>query len=77
MPDRQDDKGGPSILRQFDHAHRRQAPRKDWRQHEQILNLRVVPGWRQEVYKYMHIYLWTALRIKAFVPDRQDDKGGP
>jgi len=25
-----------------------------------------VPGWRQKVYKYMHIYLWTALRIKVF-----------
>ena len=24
--------------------------------------MRVVPGWRQKVYKYMRIYLWTALR---------------
>jgi hypothetical protein len=23
----------------------------------------VRPGWREKVYKYMRIYLWTALRI--------------
>ena len=36
----------------------------------------VVPGWCQKVYKYMRIYLWTALRIKVFVQGRQaqDDK---
>jgi len=33
-----------------------------------------VPGWRKKVYKYMHIYLWTTLRIVVSVRERQDDK---